>query len=213
MKKIIRLGSLLLLIFISLQSHATSRGDLFYDGEAVNGVDHKGELKIKNSTVNGMTQVEGLLKVFDSRLQKVAAKGSTEFKKSRIAGSITVSGNTLLKESEIIGISFFKGSVSLIQSRLKEDVRIIADQGSVMEDTTLDSNLNFIGNELKIKGKSVLQNITIEPSPEHPEEPVLYVDADTIIAGDIQFQNLKGKVELASGAKLNGKVINGEIIR
>ncbi|UOE99998.1 hypothetical protein [Bdellovibrio reynosensis] len=213
MKPVIASTLLSLLVGVSTACAGTS-GKLAKDVTNLNDLNHNGVAEIQNGSVKGSAKIRGRLIAKDVQFAKsLDVNGRVELDKSQVAESLNVDGRATLKDSSVRGESYFRGVAILEQSHLQGAVTIRGDQGSSLRNVTLDSSLNFLGNELEITGKSSVKKIAVDPSPEHPLGPIIRLGADVTVDGDIEFRSAPGRVYVSPTTVIRGKVIKGEVLR
>jgi hypothetical protein len=167
-----------------------------------------GKFSLKGTTIEGPTEVKGLLTVYDAHLKDVRVDGLLKATGSMMQ-EITLRGNAEFKRCILHNINI-TGRAELKKSTIKGEAYITGFLYS--EESKFEKTLVAVGNKL-ILTNSTVPNIIVKPMSKAPlESPqVIRLKGKTIVDGGIAFEQPGGLVQADEEAIIKGAIKGGSL--
>lgn len=190
------LKSLPLLICLSLSTTVwaadkdiNSFGDNEISNIKISKLNHSGSIEILNASINDFAIINGQLKAKKTTFSELTINGDAELDRSSVDGNLAINGSIEADSSAFNGPVLIHGHISAESSQFVNTITLHGNQAEFEECS--------------------LQKLVIQKNNSNMPQTI-YLE-DTIVKGDIIFEQGNGIVMIDDDSKIQGSITGGTI--
>ena len=141
----------------------------------------------------------------EGKVDSILINGALELNKTTIQ-KLKVNGNVIANSGEI-GNALINGNIEIADSK-SDSIKV---NGALSAQKTVFENVEVNGIS-KFTGSTINKDLTVKRNPNSTHKLETYLYENTIINGNIIFENGEGIVYKSDKSIIRGKVLNGKIV-